>query len=254
MDSFKFHLQGIQITINTFVKGRFLWFFIPGVVITLVYLIIQYMAWLEYEEAQLSSDWSAVDEIFGWINTVTSWIYSLFSFLLEKVYVFFILTILSPFHAYMAEKFDSSMTGKKFPYSFGHFLRDFFRMLFVVTMALMMQFAFVLVWLILSFIPGLSVLDDVMFFLISAFFYGFAFHDYALERYRMSIGKSIQFAFRHPLTMIMTGGIFLGIYAVPYIGILFSSIFTTMISTVVFLRMHKAIDGTRTEINPKIAQ
>ncbi len=251
MQAIKSHIQAFQITFTTIFQGRFLWFFIPGLILTIGYFALRYLFQVEQNPMNSSEGASWWDTLMGWFQTVAHWLYLFFSFLLEKVYVFLVITVLSPFHAFIAERFDQSMTGRKFPYSFSYFLKDFFRMLAIVSIALIMQLGFILVWWVLSFIPGLGLLDDFMYFLISAFFFGFAFHDYALERYRLSIGKSIQFAFEHPLSMLCTGAIFLGIYAIPYVGIPLSGVITTMIATVVYLRIHKRIDAKRTTINPR---
>ncbi|GAB5416018.1 MAG: hypothetical protein Crog4KO_13980 [Crocinitomicaceae bacterium] len=251
MQAIRSHIQAFQITLTTIFQGRFLWFFLPGLIITFGYFALLYFFRLDQNGSMSSDDASWWDTLIQWFHTFAYWLYSFFTFLLEKIYVFLVITVLSPFHAFIAECFDQSMTGKKFPYSFAYFLQDFFRMLAVVSIALLMELGCIVVWWVLSFIPGLALLDDLMYFLISAFFYGFAFHDYALERYRLSIGKSIQFAFRHPLSMVCTGAIFLGIYAIPYAGIPFSGVITTMIATVVYLRIHNLIDENRIAINPK---
>lgn len=251
MQAIKNHIQAIQITITTIFQGRFLWFYIPGIIITLGYLISLYLFSVDHYTITPTESESWIDTLIDWFNAIATWLHSFLTFLLDKIYVFIVITALSPFHAFIAERFDQSMTGTKFPYSFSHFIKDFFRMLAVVSLALLMQLGFILVWWVFSFIPGLGLLNDLMYFLISAFFFGFAFHDYALERYRLSIGKSIQFAFQKPLSMILTGAIFLGIYAIPYAGVPLSGVITTMIATVVYLRLHNRIDDKRTAINPK---
>lgn len=246
METIQYHIQGIKVTVEQLSKGRFWWFFLPGIVITLVYFAALYWTYSTYEQYQFSSENSWIDTFLGWINYGTSLLYSLVEYILEKIYIFIVLTLLSPFNAFLAERFDKQLTGTHFPYSIGHFIRDFFRMLLVVSVALFLELWCMLLWWILSFIPGLSLLDDIVYFSISAFFFGFAFFDYALERYRLSIGKSLKFAFQHPLSMLLTGSIFLIIYAIPYIGIPTSTVLTTMISTVVYLYLTKKLTKEKT--------
>jgi len=238
MKPFLYHLNGIRVSFEQLFKGRFLWFFVPGLFITVAYWIVQYYSYTEYQRYQFSSEIGFLDTIFGWINYTTSFIYSIFEFLLEKVYVFLVLTILAPLNAFLGERLDRRLTGTKFPYSFSHFLQDLFRMIVIVSIALFFELITILIWTTFSFVFRLGPLDTAVYFIISAFYYGFAFHDYALERYRLSIGKSIGFAFTKPLTMMLTGAFFLGIYAIPYIGVPFSSVLTTMVATVVYLQMN----------------
>lgn len=237
LKTFSYHLNGLRITFEQLSKGRFLWFFVPGLIVTIAYWITQYYAYSEYQRYQFSSDIGFLDTFFGWINYGTSLLYSIFEFVLEKVYVFMVLTILAPLNAFLGERLDRRLTGTNFPYSLSHFLQDLFRMAVIVSIALIFELLTILIWATFSFAFRLGALDTAVYFLISAFYYGFAFHDYALERYRLSIGKSIGFAFRNPLTMICTGAIFLGIYAIPYLGVPFSSVITTMVATVVYLQI-----------------
>jgi CysZ protein len=222
-------------------KGRFLWFFVPGLVFTAAYWITQYYVYKEYEYYQLSSDIGFLNTFYEWINYGTSLIYSAIEWLLEKIYVFLVLTLLAPLNAFLGERLDRRLTGTEFPYSFQHFVKDFFRMLLIVTIALFFEIITIFIWFVFSFVFGLGALDDIIYFIISAFYYGFAFHDYALERYRLSVGKSIGFAFRHPFTMMCTGAIFLGVFAIPYFGVPSSSVLTTMVATVVYLHMTKKL-------------
>jgi CysZ protein len=121
------------------------------------------------------------------------------------------------------------------------FLNDVIRMIFVVLLALTMELAFLFVYWTLSFALGLDIVDPIVYFLISAFFFGFAMYDYSLERYGIRMFGTLTFAFEHMLTVILTGSIFLGLYNIPYVGIPLSPVITVMVSTIVYLYMTKKL-------------
>ena len=80
-----------------------------------------------------------------------------------------------------------------------------------------------------------------MFFIVSAFFYGLSFYDFSLERAQIGIFGTIGYAFSKPLSMILTGTIFLLLYSIPVIGVPISPVITVMVSTIVYLYISKKL-------------
>jgi uncharacterized protein involved in cysteine biosynthesis len=94
-------------------------------------------------------------------------------------------------------------------------------------------------WMVSWMLP--DVLDPIMYHIIGAFFFGFAFYDFHLERYQVGVMGSLGYAFENGLTMILTGSIFLLIYEIPIIGIPLSPVIAVMISNVVYLYKAKKL-------------
>ncbi|MGB0915662.1 MAG: hypothetical protein ACPGVI_06290, partial [Crocinitomicaceae bacterium] len=115
-----------------------------------------------------------------------------------------------------------------------------------------LEFAFMGIYWIISWFIGFEILDNIVYFCIAAFFFGFSFYDFALERYEAGVFSSLGFAFSKPLTMILTGGVFLAIYNIPIIGIPAAPVITLMVSTMVYLYISKKINAT-TNINDQKA-
>lgn len=249
MKTISYHIKGITATFSELIKGNFLLFFIPGIVITAVFLIFDYYLSSLQAASELSSDYSWIDWIFGWVNSGVSMIFSVLSFITEQVYIFIVLTLLSPFNTLLGERLDSKLTGQTFKADFIRFINDFIRMIFVVSIALLMEIACLMAWWIISYLLGLDILDPIIYFIISAFFFGFAFYDFAFERYSMKIFETISFAFSYPLTMLLTGSIFVGIYTIPMVGIPISPVITVMVSTIVYLYIKKKLPNTSTDLN-----
>lgn len=248
MKTINYHIKGIQVTFEELFKGRYLLFFIPGLVITLLYFY--YSSYIN--DAESSAYFSSTNFFAKLLDYVLNFFVWMFfgavHFITDQLYMFIVLTAISPFNTYLGEKLDNSLTGNKFDSSFIRFINDIIRMIAIVFIALALEMVFVIAFWILSFLPFIGMIDDIVFFIIKAFFFGFAFYDFALERYRMNIGKSLKYAFKHPLTMILTGSIFLLIYNIPYLGIPLSPVLTVMISTVVFLYLEKKLPKQTAEL------
>lgn len=239
METVNNHIFAIKKTFEAFSKGKYLLFFIPGFIITIIYFILTYrfFALKGATNIDVDSSW------FGWlidaVNVVVSGLFDFVGVIINQIYIFVTLTVLSPFFTLLSEKVDADITGKKYTFSFKDFVRDFFRMLLVVIIAISLELAFLIVYWLLSWIPFIGIFDPIMYFLISAFFFGLAFYDYPLERDKVSVGNTINFAFKNPLTVILTGSVFLLLYNIPFIGTPISPVITVIITTIVYLQMKK---------------
>lgn len=241
MKSFTNHYRGISITLKELFKGNFLLYFIPGAIITLVYWYFRQRTAILEDSIDIATGYSWVDWATGWIDTGISKAFSLFGFIFEQFYIFVIITVLSPFNTSLGEKFDSKLTGNKFDTNVLRFINDFLRMIFIVIIAIVLEFTFILLYWFLSWMFGLDALDPYMYHIIAAFFFGFSFYDFALERYQLGVGSSLYYAFEKPVTMILTGTIFLLIYKIPFVGIPLAPVLAIMVSTVVYLYDQKKL-------------
>jgi len=241
MDTFSYHIKGIVTTFEQLAKGKFLLFFIPGAIITIAFLLFQLYTNSLEESMMMSSDNSILDWLAGGLNFGIKKAFGFFGFIIDQVYIFIVLTALAPFNTILAERLDTELTGTEFKSTFVRFMNDILRMAFVVIIALFLELIFLSGYWIVSWIVGGEVIDAVMYFVISSFFFGFAFYDFALERDKVGVFGTIGFAFSNPLSMLITGAIFLAIYNIPIIGIPLSPVITVMISTVAYLYIKKKL-------------
>ncbi|MCO4814762.1 MAG: hypothetical protein KC454_08615 [Flavobacteriales bacterium] len=241
MNTISYHFKAILKTFDLIVKGNYLLFFVPGLIISLFFI------WLEYSASSVDGSIGYVSD-YSWINSIISYIdtginksLSILVYIIDQLYIFIILTVLSPFNTYLGEKLDSRLSGNQFKGGLIRFVNDFIRMVFVVIIALALEFAIMGVYAFFSWVLGFSFLNEYVYWAISAFFFGFSFYDFALERYETSVFGTLGFAFRKPLTMFLTGALFMLIYAIPYIGIPISPVIILMVSTIVYLHHTKQI-------------
>ncbi len=239
MKSIQFHINAIIEVFSQLSKGRFLIYFIPGLVITIIFF------WITYRVSSVTEAAGFLEKvplIGGYLDKGVDATVGVIGFLFDQIYIFVVLTLLSPFNTYLSEKLDTQLTGQQFEGGFGRIINDLVRMIFIVIIALIMEFFLMGFWWIIAWIFGISdVIYEVVAFLMAAFFFGFSFYDHSLERYEVGVFGSIGFSFQKMLMVTITGSIFLALYnfpyqgGTPYIGVFIAPVLTTMISTIVYL-------------------
>jgi CysZ protein len=233
MKEIKFHTDALLEILGYFSQGKFLKFFIPGLVVALIF-------WQAFIAAEFISDSFSFLQSIPLIGDI---LYSLVSgtvgvihFILQQVFIFFILTLLSPFNTVLSERIDTEITGKPFPFDMTRIPGDILRMIAVVSIALILEFIVSGIWWMVTGLIGFHMLDGIIYFVIASFFYGFSFYDYSLERYKIGIGGSMNYAFSNCLNMFLSGALFLLLYNIPLIGVIIAPVLTTMVSTIVYLK------------------
>lgn len=248
MNTLLYHIKAVTKTIEFVSKGKYLLFFIPGTILTLIYLYFNYIASNIGESVLLSSDYSWLDWVAGYLNSAIDATFSVFSSIFDLIYIFFVITLLSPFNTYLGEKLEEELTGRKAEGGLSRFITDFFRMVLLVFIILIIEYGIMAIFGVFSWVFGLSFLNEFVYWVMSAFFFGFSFYDFALERDKTSVFSSLGFAFHKPLSMILTGGFFLIIFAIPVAGIPLAPVLTLMISTVVYLYIKKRLPLKNNEL------
>ena len=225
------HLEAWKWTLNSISKGKFLVYFVPGLIASLFFASL-YSLTREIETALGFVKY--VPLIGEYIYSAVSGTFGLIYFIFLQIYMFTVLTLLSPFNTLLSEAVDTEITSRTYSFSFAQVIKDFLRMIFIVFLALAMEFFFMIAWWIISMIFGLGILDSLMYFLISAFFFGFAFYDYSLERSKKGLIDSLGFSFSKLPVMILSGTGFLLIYYIPFVGVMLAPVLTTIVSSYIY--------------------
>lgn len=242
MKAINYHIKGIITTFQELAKGKYLAYFIPGAVVMLIFLYIRYSVGAIDDAVNLKSDYSWWDYVLSWVNWLVHGLFSGIDFISEQIYIFIVITALSPFNTHLGEKMDHDLTGHKVTGGFARFINDIIRMIFVVIIMIVMEMLFYGAYWTLTWLPFIGgFYDDFIYQLIAAFFFGLSIYDFALERDKKGVFATLGFAFKNPLGMIITGGIFLGLYNIPYIGIPISMVISVMISTVAYAYYSKSL-------------
>lgn len=227
MKAINYHIKGIITSLEQLFKGKYLIYFLPGLILTGLFLYFR----SRFTEIDVSTGYSWL----GWFDSGISKALSIVDFLFEQLYIFIVLTVLSPFFTALGEKYDRELTGKVTEGGILRFINDMIRMIFVVILSLFLELIFLVIYWLISKIFGFSdMTNTIVYFSIASFFFGFAFYDFALERYEKGVFSSLGFAFSAPIGMIIIGAIFQGIYLIPYVGIPVAPVLVVMISTVAY--------------------
>lgn len=229
------HIYGIKATVETLAKGKLWVFFVPGLAVGLMFFsMLSVTETLEGATSWTKDIWLVGDAVSWFIGGTFDFI----EMILYMIIQFVVLTLLSPFNSVLSEKFDSEISGRDFKTSFIQILNDLLRAVFVATIAIVFEITCIIGWWTLSwFLPFSDILDPIMYWLINAFFFGFAFYDYSLERHGVSTLGSIGFSFSKMSYMLVTGSIFVLIFNIPYIGLFIAPVLATFISTGAYVKL-----------------
>ncbi|MCB0477830.1 MAG: hypothetical protein KDC84_06685 [Crocinitomicaceae bacterium] len=229
----RFLKSGIQ-TLQNVHRFRLYWIFLPSLLIWLGYFVVQFQSQSFFDYFH---EFDTIS-IFGWEWELKSYISGVewFYFLiLFELFKFIILTLLSPFNAYISEKYDQKLTGNQFKFSWSRMIEDIFRGLIISITGFSLEMFLTILWLLINLILPFEGLTPVILLLISSFFFGFAYMDYSLERHRFDIIQSWQFAFKNGKTCFTIGLIFSLIMLIPHAGIILAPPLITLYATNIFL-------------------
>jgi CysZ protein len=236
VQAFKHHWIGIEQVTKALLKGKFLWFFVPGLIVGLIYFYFQWQA--QRVQETITSVTDAVPIVGSAITWMADGVFSIFNLITSEFYKFVILVILSPVNCILSEKFDSYLTGTEYKFDFVRLLNDFLRMILIVISALFMEYVFLGIWwLFYLVIP--DFIGETIFFLIASFFVGFSFYDYSMERYGLNFFKSWGLGFSKMGYMLLTGGIFTLMIKIPMVGIIIAPVLIAMLSTATYILLNK---------------
>ncbi len=143
---------------------------------------------------------------------------------------YLVVGILSPLLTYISEKTETIITGKRTPFSFVQFLIDIKRALIILVRNFMWNYAYIIVvyiFCLFLFGEASTTLFLVLVFFIDAYYYGFSFLDYTIERRKKTVSQSIIFIRKNTGLTLMIGLGFSVLLIVPVdLEILFNYSFT----------------------------
>jgi CysZ protein len=155
----------------------------------------------------------------------------LFFFVFAYFGGYIVLILLSPLFAYLSAATEKIISGKKYPFDGDQWMRDMVRGIIFALRNLIIFSAWMILLFIVGFIPVIGWLGVIVLFIISAYFYGFAFMDYICERRRMKIRDSIQFVRANKWLAVANGSVFCLFLLLPLCGVLLSG-FAAIVSVV----------------------
>lgn len=171
----------------------------------------------------LVDGWLMGSSMPGWLNSLISATATIATMVISFIVIAtlggsVIMILLSPLFSHIAEKVFKIETGKSVESGFGVFMSQILRGVGISLRNMVVQYALIIMLLILSFIPAVGWVSNIFIFLVNAFFYGFTLADYAFEVRMFNIKQSAQFGNGNKLLFIGLGLPFSLCMFVPYIG------------------------------------
>jgi CysZ protein len=165
-----------------------------------------------------------------------------------KINKYFILIVMSPVMAIIAERTESVVTGRHFPFSWLQLVRDVFRGTLIAVRNAVVELSITIALLLFNFFltllfPPVTVIStpliSIVIFFVGAYFYGFSTMDYTGERHRLSYRQGLALVRRNKGIALANGTFFSLWLIVPifgtYIGTIFAPITCTVGATLALL-------------------
>lgn len=239
---FGFGLRTYSEALNYIFRKRLAWFFIFPLLLNIILFWVgwDYIGSLSDQTQTYLQNWLDLENADFWGSgflkaTIGGFIWIVFKVLFFLIFAYFggyiIIIIMSPVFSYLSERTEKIKTGNDYPFEFRQLVKDIIRGVFIALRNLCIELLLTALMFILSFIPIIGWASAIMLFFISAYFYGFSFLDYAIERKRLSIKESVQFMRENKGIVIANGFVFSLCLIVPFCGVSFSS-FAAIVSVV----------------------
>lgn len=147
-----------------------------------------------------------------------------------------VLMLLSPVFSWLSEKGENKLTGAEYPFRWREFWWEMWRGILVALRGMVLQFITTVVLMLFSLVPVVGVLGPILIFLAGAYFYGFTFMDYAIERKRLRARDTERFVWRHAGVAVGVGVVFMLAMMLPgirWFACCFVSLLAVLAGTVV---------------------
>ena len=131
--------------------------------------------------------------------------------------------IIAPFNDLLSEKVESLISGEKFDekFSVSLFIQDIIRIVGNIIRLLVLIVIINIFLLVLNLIPFVGqIFYTILSFMVTAFFFGFQFFDFPLERRRLVFKEKLKVAWKMKFTVIGLGTGFFLMSLIPIVGFL----------------------------------
>ncbi len=158
-----------------------------------------------------------------------------FSFLFFGGYI--IIICISPVFSILSEQIEKKLTGKDYPFEIMQLLKDVLRGVRLALRNLFFELLIMIVVFIGGFVPVIGWFGPLVLFVVSAYFYGFSFMDYSIERQRLNVKGSIYYVRQHKGLAVAIGSLFACCLFIPWLGITIAGFFSIVSVTAASIAM-----------------
>lgn len=160
-----------------------------------------------------------------------------------------VLILMSPVYSWLSERTETYLSGKEYPFSWKRLAWEIFRGMGIALRNMFVQMLFCIVFFLCSFIPLVGLLVPFALFFTSAYFYGFSFMDYAIERKRFNIRESVRYVNKNIGLAMGIGSVFALVLMIPWIRVIACG-FVSLLSVIAsMVALHKMEAGQTQVLN-----
>lgn len=184
-------------------------------------------------------------KIMDWVSGISwlQWVGSAAGFLIRivlKILYFFlfitlggyiVLIFMSPIYSWLSERTEAHLSGKKHPFSLRQLMWEIFRGILVALRNMAFQLFISLFLFFFSFLPVIGLLVPFALFFLSAYFYGFSFVDYVIERKKFNVRESVKYVNKNAGLVAGIGCMFALALMIPW-GNIVACCFVSLLSVV----------------------
>lgn len=196
---------GLGESITFVFKQKLALYFLPAI-------FLSFLFYMSLRGAQSATGWLTFMEdwwVIGWIIGMMEKAIHVVSFVLFE---FVILVLLTPINSFFAEKVKEKMTGIKTEFDIAQLFRSLGRTVKILIIALTVEMLILFILWIFSFLLG-DTFQYIASLLVSSFFLGFSFFDFALDLENVSSKESWKWGKKNYILATLVGLIFsLSIY------------------------------------------
>ena len=226
------------------------WILIPGILYAALFCVGIYFFW--------HSSGYVIDYIFSrsglktlMVKEQDTWLRFLFIFgqlILQLILMFFyfswfkylFLIIGAPVFAYLSERTEAIIEGKKYPFVLNQYVKDVFRGIVIAVRNTLWQTVYTVSIFILALIPLVGWATPVLALFVECYYFGFSMLDYNSERRNLSAAQSIDFIGSHKGLAIGNGMVFYLMHGLPVIGWILAPTYAVIAAT---LSLHQQKDN-----------
>lgn len=131
---------------------------------------------------------------------------------------YIVVVILSPLLSYLSQNVEYKLTGNTYRFDMKQLIHDVKRGIRIATRNIMWEYAFYILVFIIAKLGGTTAEGMpliIVVFVISFYYYGFAFLDYVNERLKLTVDQSIQFTRKNRGMALAIGGVYSILILVP---------------------------------------
>jgi len=215
--------------------------------------------WLTAMMHQWLDGYSWLPEWAAWIQEVIYWLV----WIVFKIVLYFtlsfvggsvILLLMSPVLTFLSEKVAEALGAKVVAFDLLQFLNDLWRAAALAIRNGAIQLLLSIACFLIGFIPVVGVAAPFLLFAVNAYYFGFNFIDYTLERHRFNAKQSNQFVWKKKLQAVGFGTPFTLWLLVPFIGSITSGFMAVIatVATTLYLEEKKVAEMVNNRIEPNI--